>query len=303
MHVTVTVTKLRADSKLGFSYITHPEGVSVASVDEDGLFGGTDLKAGQEIICVNGIFLQKEMLIQVESGVRRQKAFDRAEMRALLASLPSGNVTLIVKPKPPSKDCRVIFKHAMKDDIIRGSMEIEGNEMPKVLKKARVPWEQWWLVYTLISKELMPISLKCIAMNERYNCWMKAYVKDQISNKSSYHTKVRLEKSVHMMGVQTGILHNNVTLVATAVKDRINSILAKYHVVSSLYNKSISLPALPGDDSDTNHMAIAVGFVFHSDYLTVYATPIAPSVAIETAAPAVAVPAVSPEPDSNAGES
>jgi hypothetical protein len=75
-----------------------------------------------------------------------------------------------------------------------------------------------------------------------------------------------------MKGVYLGILHNNVTLHAMAIKDQVNSILAKYHTIAVLAYDRIPLPGHA--DLSQSDMMIAVGFNFLSmNYLTVTAVP------------------------------
>lgn len=79
-------------------------------------------------------------------------------------------------------------------------------------------------------------------------------------------------QKTHMKGVYLGILHNNVTLHAMAIKDQVNSILAKYHTIAVLAYDRIPLPGHA--DLSQSDMMIAVGFNFLSmNYLTVTAVP------------------------------
>lgn len=66
-----------------------------------------------------------------------------------------------------------------------------------------------------------------------------------------------------MLGVQMGILHNNVTLVAMTIKDRVDALLAKYHVMAVMAYESIALPLCPGQKV-SNDMTMAVGLNFYS---------------------------------------
>lgn len=117
-------------------------------------------------------------------------------MRALLASLPSGEIKIIIKLKRPPKDGETFECTAS-----HGTMRTGSDDMPIILKDSCVPLDKWWLMYTLILEELMPISLKCIQSNMLYNGDMKTYLSDQKLN----YTDTTWEKLVHMKGVQTGI--------------------------------------------------------------------------------------------------
>ena len=98
-----------------------------------------------------------------------------------------------------------------------------------------------------------------------------------------------------MKGVQTGILHNNVTLVAMAVKDRVNTILAKYHIGAVLAYESIKLPQYKQEQKMENHMMVAIGLNFYEmDYLTVSASAMAMESPGEATVVAVAMPPSAP---------
>lgn len=269
--LAITVTKPLADSKLGFTCKVVGDSVVVTSVNEYGLFGGTDLRQGQAILRINGTSVQN---------------IGAAAINALLRSLPRGDMSMIVKSKKPPTN-GAIFRCSKDGARVKGQMKRGIDDMPEILKDASVPAEKWWLIYTLVAEELMPISLKCVQNNEIYN---ETYMKSYLKNQKSKYTDTILEKAVHMNGVQTGILHNNVTLVAMAVKDQINSLLAKYHVMAVLAYESIELPQCP-EQKSSNHLLIAVGFNFHSmDYLTVCAVPTAS--VMEFSEPLVAAPVV-----------
>mmetsp|Transcript_45148 Transcript_45148/g.94703 ORF Transcript_45148/g.94703 Transcript_45148/m.94703 type:complete len:268 (-) Transcript_45148:652-1455(-) len=250
--IAVTAIKPRADTKLGVTCtMCVGKPVVVKKVDADGIFGGTDLTRGQEVLRIN------------ETPVEN---IGTDAMFAILSSLPSGEVTFIVKSEKCSID-GVTFQCAVDHNgesvsIMNTSIEI----IPQVLRDASVPREHWLLIYSLIEHELMPVSAKCIQSNEIYNRDMRDY----------NHTSLTLEKNAHMKGVQTGILHNNVTLVAMSVKDRVNSILANYHVIAALAYKSIELPPYPGQ-RNPSHISIAVGLNFYKirhSAVEVTATPL-----------------------------
>ena len=56
--LAVTVTRPRADSKLRFGYKVYDWYIVVTSVEEGGLFGGTDVRKGQNILRLNGTRVQ-----------------------------------------------------------------------------------------------------------------------------------------------------------------------------------------------------------------------------------------------------
>lgn len=265
MHIqSITVTKPHAAAKLGFKCNVTSRSATITSVDEHGLFAGTDLRTGQEILRINGTAVP---------GIGSDAVM------ALLASLPSGDVSLIVKSNEASTNNRAIFK--ANSTGTRYWMERRITEMPQILRDASVPQAKWWWIYSLIQEELMPASTTCIQSNERYNYYVHTLLKSK-----DLSTMISHDKAIH--GTQLGILHNNVTLVAMSVKDRVNAILSSYHITAVLAYESIDLPRHPSQ-KDNNQMAVAVGLNFVSmEYLTVCAVPA--EQAITYTMPIVAVP-------------
>lgn len=80
-NLTCTATKPEADSKLGFTYKTKKDGIMVETVKEEGLFSGTDLAKGQEVLSVNGTSVQ---------------GMDKSEFKDVLAALGAGEVSIVV---------------------------------------------------------------------------------------------------------------------------------------------------------------------------------------------------------------
>lgn len=246
--LSVTAAKTRADSPLGFSYKCEPEGIFITNVSNDGLFRQTHLKAGQQIISING------------TGV---KTMDTNTFKAVLASLPAGDVTIVIRTQEEHHICSVTFNCECKvlagqdgsiRRMIRSKMHTGVDIMPLTLLRAGVPRDVWLLIYALIEEELMPVSLACFREKESYAKEMSEFWKG--SGKAS------VQKTANMKGVHTGILHNNVTLVATALKDRVNSILAKYNIMSAIATKEFELPKYSKQTS-SNTLMLAVGLKFY----------------------------------------
>mmetsp|Transcript_6109 Transcript_6109/g.10337 ORF Transcript_6109/g.10337 Transcript_6109/m.10337 type:complete len:287 (+) Transcript_6109:63-923(+) len=247
--LAVTAAKIRADSPLGFSYKFEPnEGIFITNVSRDGLFCETHLKAGQQIISINGTDV---------------KTVDTNTFKAVLASLPAGDVTIVIRTHEEHNICSVTFNcvcnHVINRQdgsiqrMIRSKMQTSVDIIPETLILADVPRDVWLLIYALIEEELMPVSLACFREKEEYAKEMFKYYRNV--GKTS-------QKTADMKGVHTGILHNNVTLVATALKDRVNSILAKYNIMSAIATKEFELPKYPNQTSP-NKLMLAVGLKFY----------------------------------------
>lgn len=269
--ISVTAAKIRADSSLGFSYkITQNEAKSIfiTRVFPDGTFGRTHLKPGQQIISINGTNVNKTV--------------DTSTFKAVLASLPAGDVTIVVRTHDEEHDissvtfdcvCNVVNRNdGSIQRVIRSKMQTSADIIPETLLLAGVPRDVWLLIYALIEEELMPVSLACFKANEEYSKEMLIYSRDARSVFQPSTLTIKIA-ALNMIGVQTGILHNNVTLVATALKDRVNSILAKYNVMSAIATKEFKLPEYKQTSSNTLMLAVGLSF-YPMNFLTISATPI-----------------------------
>jgi hypothetical protein len=285
--LSVTATKTRADSKLGFKYTYSTSAAAtdifLSAVSESGTFGGTGLKPGQQIISINGTNIKK---------------IDPMSFKALLASIPVGDVTIIVRTNEVHHSsvkfdcvCNTITRPDRPTQrTVRSKMTASNDVMPDTLTAAGVPRDVWLLIYALIEEELMPVSLKCFRANEEYSIEMQNYdtaLKAVVDKKT--------EKTANMKGVHVGILHNNVSLKATALKDQVNSLLARYNIMASIALKEYELPKYPGQQS-SNTLMLAVGLNFYPmNFLTISAVPASTtdgnmSMAVAVSAVPVALP-------------
>ena len=87
--------KPKADSKLGFTYSTVNGCTTITSVNDEGLFGGTGLKAGQSVLTING---------------SRAGDIGGGAMMKLLEPLGEGEVTIVVE-NPPGVGEEAIFDY------------------------------------------------------------------------------------------------------------------------------------------------------------------------------------------------
>ncbi|KAL7430369.1 hypothetical protein ACHAXM_002162 [Skeletonema potamos] len=261
--LSFTATKARADCPLGFKYTYSPTAAAsdifVSAVSETGVFGGTGLKPGQQIISINGESVKK---------------IDPMSFKALLASIPAGDVTIIVRTDEAHHSsvkfdcvCNTITRPDRPTQrTVRAKMTGNNDIMPDTLTAAGVPRDVWLLIYALIEEELMPVSLICFRANEEYSIEMQNYALKATVDKKT-------EKAANMKGVHLGILHNNVSLKATALKDQVNSLLARYNIMASIALKEYELPKYP-EQKSSNTLMLAVGLNFYRmNFLTISAIP------------------------------
>ena len=79
--MTITAEKEFDDTKLGFTYKVLRDNITIETVKEEGIFGSTELKAGQKILRINATSV---------------KGMDRNAFRDLLSGLTAGAVVIDV---------------------------------------------------------------------------------------------------------------------------------------------------------------------------------------------------------------
>ena len=121
--LSIKATKPSSNTRLGFTCRKAKDGTSllfiITSVDPLGLFGGTDLRCGQQLLRINGISLND---VDVDG------------IKAILSSLPAGDVSLIVRGTVSPSD-GAIFTFTLSGQSINAKMKTE-YEIPKILKDA-----------------------------------------------------------------------------------------------------------------------------------------------------------------------
>ena len=87
--VTISAEKESDDTKLGFTYKVLRDTITIETVKQDGIFGSTELQAGQKILRINGTSV---------------KGFDRNAFRDLLGKLTAGPVVIDVLDEAKKAD-------------------------------------------------------------------------------------------------------------------------------------------------------------------------------------------------------
>ena len=104
--LSIKATKPSSNTRLGFTCRKAKDRTSllfiITSVDPLGLFGGTDLRCGQQLLRINGISLND---VDVDG------------IKAILSSLPAGDVCLIVRGKVSPSD-GAVFTFTLSGDSI-----------------------------------------------------------------------------------------------------------------------------------------------------------------------------------------
>lgn len=226
--LVVKASKPLADSKLGFTYsLTAGEACTVTAIKKDGLFGGTELRPGQELLLVNGS--------STRVGLQ--------DMGDLLKSLPKGTVTLIVREPAggdaPSTADEATFQLARKCSVTKNKMlkilqhsrmKREINEMPPLLQERGVPEQDWCEIYTLIGRDLVAATDDFVTKKDRADL-----AKAQKPKAESHASRT----DAHVEALHKSIVAQQKCLIAVSeVKSRVNAILAEFGLVASeVYEK------------------------------------------------------------------
>jgi len=264
--IIVTASKHRADTKLGFNFKTTDDATIITKIDEKSIFANTKLQVGQKILTINQMVVHQSM-------------------SAVLASLGSGEVTVVVE-NPPTDDNKAIFqfiqsnKEGPKVSSWSGGNKkpskkadyygmMLNNTCPSALKEAKLPLDKWLIIHALIVGKLMPISVQCV---KSVHDIVPKICQPTTMRDESYYSNLTTDKMVNAC-----ILQSNANLVAISVKDQINSITTKFGVMAVLESECIPRAGIMNKDVN-----VPIGFSFHPISAT-SAVPIA--VALPNAPP------------------
>ena len=241
--IIVTASKPRADTKLGFNFKTTDDSTIITKIDEKSIFANTKLQVGQKILTINQMVVHQSM-------------------SAVLASLGSGEVTVVVEI-PPTDDNKAIFQFIQRNKegnkVSKWSGGLKGvmsnNTCPSVLKAVKLPLDKWLIIHALIVGKLMPISVKCV---NKLNDFNVVYARHQ-SHQTSHHqanTFVPLATGLDVCNLQS-----NANLEAISVKDKINSITNQFGVMAVLESECIETNATHFHRN--MNTSVPIGFSFH----------------------------------------
>jgi len=242
--IIVTASKPRADSKLGFNFKTTDDSTIITKIDEKSIFANTKLQVGQKILTINQMVVHQSM-------------------SAVLASLGSGEVTVVVE-NPPTDDNKAIFQFIQSNKegpkLSKWSHQISkkadyygmmlNNTCPSALKEAKLPLDKWLIIHALIVGKLMPISVNCV---NKLNDFYVVYARHQTAHHQA-NTYVPLAT-----GLDVCTLQSNANLEAISVKDKINSITNQFGVMAVLESECIETNAF----NRNLKPRVPIGFSFH----------------------------------------
>ena len=118
----------------------------------------------------------------------------------------------------------------------------------------------------MVETELLPVTMKGYLMHLTFYTKMKVFAQKQMQKgvvgmgQESYH-----KKKVALMQCHLATLQNNMTCVATQVKDKANAVLSKYGIMATYALERESLMNYSATKQVGKHeMIYIVGLEFHS---------------------------------------
>lgn len=122
--MTITAEKESDDTKLGFTYKVLRDNITIETVKEDGIFGATELKSGQNILRINGTSV---------------KGMDRNAFKDLLSGLTAGTVTIdVLDEDRKAADAATASAQAGEPGAVAGTEDVvvaEDEGAPAVQKE------------------------------------------------------------------------------------------------------------------------------------------------------------------------
>lgn len=241
----VTASKPRADSKLGFNFKSTNESTTITKIDEKSIFANTNLRVGHKILTINQMVAHQSM-------------------SAVLASIGSGEVTIVVENSSTTDDNKAIFKCIQRGDAPKAASRFKTNyygvmspKCPSILTEVKLPRNEWLIIHALIIGKLMPMSVQLVKSVHDYKLSYSTHQQQMAHRDQAAEVNVS-------RGMDACILQSNANLVALSVKDQINSITKKFGVMAMLESECIPVNEKLFSRYDMSmNMNIPIGFSFH----------------------------------------
>lgn len=190
----------------------------ITRVFDSGLFGGSGLLPGQELLSVNGTDM-------------RGKSLD--EVLATLQSIES-EITINAGPgKQIGKLYCSLQKNGTKTTLHFSSQQ--ASRVPPFLGSMGVSQRKWSRLVESFQTQLLPAIQQSLTMDQVLGNEMTAYTGKQMGKgyvgfgQESHH-----EKKVFLMTHQSAIQHSNLTMVAQNVLTKANALLNCHGVMAEL---------------------------------------------------------------------
>jgi len=243
-----TRIKPTPSAKVGLSFAATKDGrIVITKVQDKGLFAGSGIESGQELLTINGVSI---------------RGMPVKEVAMTLACIPR-EVTVQAGPEEQKSllKCDIIVKRRQDANIdtqtLRGLEEARSApepveqvcfhtqhyQLPNFLKSQGVSAAKWSRIVTSFRDELVPALQHSLNMERVLRNEMKVYKnKQMVKGQIGFGLESQHEKKVYMMTHQAAIQHSNLALVASNLISKANALLNGHGVLAELSFTQKTLP-------------------------------------------------------------
>ena len=255
-HYTATITKQSKNQSIGIGLKETDTGLTISSINSEGLLSQTCLKPGMKLLTINNIEVSG---LSTKEAVQIMKDAEGKLALSAVDFVPA-NITFQVNVSRGRADNGQINERVlatMKRDI--------NNATPTLFMEAGVPSNTFSNIYTLIESELLPHAMALRSHETTYDREMQSYTGKQMVKGGlvGFGTESNHEKKVFQMVAQGAQLQRNVDLKAMQVKDKANAMLAKYNIMATVALESRRLMKYSSKQKQANTALDVVGIQFH----------------------------------------
>ena len=247
---TITIatrTKPNPDSKVGIGFARTNDGrITITRIQDSGLFAGSGLLPGQELLSINGT----EM---------RGKSLD-----VVLVTLKSIEGQVTINAGPGKQSARLscsLTTRGTKVTLDFNSSQI--SQVPAFLGSMGVSKRKWSRLAESFQTELLPSVQQLLTMDQILASEMNAYTSKQMGKGYvGFGQESNHEKKVFMMTHQAAILHSNLILVANNILCKANALLNGNGVMAELEYTLKTLPNYSSKQTGRNTISIPTMILF-----------------------------------------
>lgn len=219
---TITIatrTKPNLNSRVGIAFARTNDGrITITQVNDSGLFGGSGLLPGQELLSINGTSM-------------RGKSLD-----VCLATLQSIEAEVTINTGPGKQSARLfctLQANGRRTTLDFNSRQV--SQVPAFLGSMGVSQRKWSRVAESFQTELVPAVQQLLDMDQVLESEMHAYTSKQMGKGFvGYGQESNHERKVFMMTHQAAIQHSNLILVANNILCKTNALLNGHGVMAEL---------------------------------------------------------------------
>ena len=200
---TIEASKPTPSTKLGFKFVSHEGIPQVTHINEDSILKSSDLRVGHDILAVNGTCVKQSSFTTLLKECGDHITFD------------------VILPN---------FK-AICDKNFR--MSCSPQTVPYLLEGAGVSEHKWQTIYSDITGELLPNSLKMSRSFTTFHAQMKGYVVGSTFLTGDMGDN-RREKDAFKHLCATAAQNSNTVLISSNLVNKTNALLAPHGVMCEI---------------------------------------------------------------------